>query len=451
MAIKTAEELQRLKELTQGAGLNAQVVPPEQIADPLTGTPVAATVAPTPVAAPTAAPPVIDPHAAAAPYNKQALDNSTQAAKLRTDAMAPAPEPQGAKENIVVGLRNALENMGRYGAPGGYYGQEEQRSQDYQKQQAVRLSQAKDLQDISEKQQGLGINAENVARQENYNQGQLAETTRLRQQQEAVAAETARHNTTMEGIEQNKPLKGAPGDMFFKPGGGDPIASVPAKPTQLRHVILQNTSTNKPEVWSIDANSQPVEKVGDAPAGTGAGALQLAQSTDGNGNAVYTIVDKANATARAVKAPGGDTALQTSDLGKANAKDDAKAAADFDSASKSLTAMEKLMQQSEANPNGAYPSDQAMADAFFNIIKPGSGARMNETQINRIITPGPLKDKMIVWAQKLSSGAPFDTQSRRDLYNSAKTVVESKRPKPRALAPINGKTTNGGWSVQVVQ
>ncbi len=120
---------------------------------------------------------------------------------------------------------------------------------------------------------------------------------------------------------------------------------------------------------------------------------------------------------------------------------------DFVIATKALRSLEGL------SKNGDYASDQAMGDAFFNIIKPGSGARMNQTQINNIMEPGPLKDKMLVWVQKLDQGQPMTPDSRAALVRAARIAVESKRPIPRAgntaapAAPAGGTTAPAkGWS-----
>lgn len=95
----------------------------------------------------------------------------------------------------------------------------------------------------------------------------------------------------------------------------------------------------------------------------------------------------------------------------------------------SMVALEKLAKQN------TYAADQAMADQFFNIIKPGSGARMNEASIQRLLTPGPLMDKMTVWAQKLSKGQPLDAAARQDLLNAAHAVVEAKQG---GAGPVGG-------------
>lgn len=387
--------------------------------------------------------PQLSPSAAADPYSTAAAGYNARADALEQQAMQPRQPDTG----LAAALRNAIENMGAWGAPGGHYGQEELRSQEAERQNDKRLGIAAQLRNLAEKQQGLGINASNEARQENYNQGQLEETRQLRERQALQEQELNRHNSAMEEIERNKPVSMAPGTQLATPQGKVLATNAP-KPVNLRHVVLDNKG--KPEIWSIDANSRPIEKVGDAPAGTaGASNLALSQSTDTNGNAVLTIVDKKNATSKPVMNNG--TPTLTADEGKANAKADAKSAADYETAANSLAAMEGLKKR------GTYASDQAMADAFFNIIKPGSGARMNQAQIDRFVTPGPLRDKMVAWAQKLDQGQPLDGPAREDLYQSAKVVVDSKKPKPRngapaaseSSVPVVGSTFNGAKVLKV--
>ncbi len=302
MALKTPEEIQKLKDILGAQAPAVPVTPPEQITDHLTNTPVAAAVTP-PVAAPTVAP--LNPGAAAKPYNDQAQAYNTQAVTMRTQAMQPQEEPQGAQQTIAAGLRNAMENMGRYGAPGGYYGQQDQRDQDYMKQQAMRLGQAKEMQDQADKQQQMGISAENVAREENYNQGQLAETTRQRQTQEAAQAETVRHNNEVE--QQGKFGHGANGQIYN---------------TKTGEVTREATATSKLQKQGGTLDGEPFFANYDAPngkyyspesgqdisgrfkpfvPGSGSPQDQVVQSHD-----QYQVLHKKTATATPVKDVNGD-------------------------------------------------------------------------------------------------------------------------------------------------
>lgn len=143
-------------------------------------------------------------------------------------------------------------------------------------------------------------------------------------------------------------------------------------------------------------------------------------TTDAQGNGVTQIVPKT--VGSEFKAPPSAADLKAKD--------------DFNVALKSLTAMQGLAKQA------TYASDQAMADQFFNIIKPGTGARMNQAQIDRFITPGPLKDKMIAWTQKLSNGQPLTPAARQDLIDAAHVVVESKRPGGNSGSSIDDEIIN---------
>ncbi len=147
----------------------------------------------------------------------------------------------------------------------------------------------------------------------------------------------------------------------------------------------------------------------------------VVQTVDANGQPITKIVPKT---------PGSEFA--SADAAKTDARNAAALAKDFKSSDDSLKAMKKLA------TNNSYASDQAMADQFFNIIKPGTGARMNQQQIERFITPGPLKDRMTAWAQRLGQGQPLTPAARQDLIQAAQDVVDSKRPPP---------ATTGGFRI----
>jgi hypothetical protein len=383
--------------------------------------------------------PQIDPQSVRAPYDQQAKELSDRADATEQAAMQPRPQPNA----LVTGLRAALESFGKFGAPGGYAGQEQQRQQDYEKQQGLQVNSADKMRALAEKMQGLGVNEENVARQENYNQGQLDETRQLRARQEEATKEAERHNVAME--EQGKFVSGGNG-LVFDARNGHIVQQATPKDQNLRHIQVQ--MNGKPEIWSIDSKSQLVAKVADATPGSGGSSSDtvIQPGTDENGNPVLYAVSKSQHQATPVTQKGNGAPLQTADAGKANVKNDAKNAEDFETSQNSLAAMEGLMKR------GTYASDQALGDQFFNIVKPGSGARMNQQQIERFMTPGPLKDKMIAWAQKLDQGQPLTPEARQDLYESAKVVVQSKQPKPRgaALAPA-AAPSSAGWSVKVVK
>ena len=142
------------------------------------------------------------------------------------------------------------------------------------------------------------------------------------------------------------------------------------------------------------------------------------------GHQMLVAVDRSGGTASPVTIAG-QTATKTppAQLNKTTADNKA-----YDDAQKSLTALEGLAKQN------TYPADQAMADQYFNIIKPGSGARMNEANIKRLLTPGPLMDKVTAWAQKLDQGQPLDPAARQAILEAARIVAESKKPAATAAS-----------------
>lgn len=101
-------------------------------------------------------------------------------------------------------------------------------------------------------------------------------------------------------------------------------------------------------------------------------------------------------------------------------------------ANQSVSALEKLASQN------TYIADVAMADQFFNVVKPGSGARMNQSYIDRLMQPGPLKNKMAVWAKKLGDGQLLTDEDRKYMIEAARAVASTKQP------PSTGTQGSGG-------
>jgi hypothetical protein len=144
------------------------------------------------------------------------------------------------------------------------------------------------------------------------------------------------------------------------------------------------------------------------------------------GQQMPVVVNKGNATGQVVTLSGGVQATKTPG---AQIAADVKEAEDYKTSANSLSAMKTLASQK------TYEADQAMGDQFFNVVKPGTGARMNGTQIDRFMTAGPLKEKMKVWAQKLDQGQPLTDAARKEMLDAAAAVVISKKPKATAPTP----------------
>jgi hypothetical protein len=92
----------------------------------------------------------------AAQYNERATRYGTQADELDRQAANPYPQPKGVGEHIVSGLRAGMESFGRWGAPGGYYKQEEKRQNDFTAQNASRVARAKSLREQAQQERTEG-------------------------------------------------------------------------------------------------------------------------------------------------------------------------------------------------------------------------------------------------------------------------------------------------------
>ncbi len=158
----TPEELDNLQKLLGGAGIN-----------------------------PPAAPPVSAP--AADPYQIQAERYTQQASDLDKQASNPYPEAHGTKEHLIEAARAAMESFGRFGAPGGYEGQEQLRRKNFNEHEDTLVSRAKDLRASAQQQQTLGETAKSREANQTIAQGNLDETKKLReiQEREAAAKEAA--------------------------------------------------------------------------------------------------------------------------------------------------------------------------------------------------------------------------------------------------------------------
>ena len=136
------------------------------------------------------------------PYEGRAAEMERQAAELEAQAAQPYPEPKGTKEYLVQAARAAMENFGRLGAPGGYYGQEELRQGKFADENKQRLAKAKEFRGSAQGERESGSTAAYRASQEQLNRDQMAqsasqhsaqidETRRLREIQERAESRLA--------------------------------------------------------------------------------------------------------------------------------------------------------------------------------------------------------------------------------------------------------------------
>lgn len=220
-----------------------------------------------------------------APYNAQANKYRSSADNLDQQASTPYPQPKGLKENIVKALGAGMESFGRWGAPGGYAGQEKIRQDRYQEEQKTKIERAKALRTEAQQQQELG---QTVAQRgvQNFNdneqlgisRGNLAVSQDNSKRAERIANRPVLDNNT-------------PGTSSF---GRDPntlrvlpgteVDTPPKPPTEKAWQYKDLSVDGKKEVWAIDPLSgTPHHKVGDAftDPNSGADGMQIVQGQVG--------------------------------------------------------------------------------------------------------------------------------------------------------------------------
>jgi hypothetical protein len=138
------------------------------------------------------------------------------------------------------------------------------------------------------------------------------------------------------------------------------------------------------------------------------------------------VVNKGNATGRAVTVGG-------MPVDKATASDQKDASA-FKDASHSLSAIKELAAQDTA------AADKGIIDQYFNIIRPSTGGRMSDSNINWLKTPGDVQDKVRVYMQLLDKGQPLTKNYRQEIINAAAAVVHSKDPNSNPSVSTGKKT-----------
>lgn len=153
-------------------------------------------------------------------YDLQGQKLSAQADALESKLNMKRPQPHGAKEQLINALRAMGESFGRFGAPGGYEGQEALRQKQFQEQQQFTYERAKELRTAAQQQQALGETARN-------RQDVLDETKRLRavQEREAAAKEAASRRPIIENV----------------PAGGTALARDPVTGLPIEGSIVNGT------------------------------------------------------------------------------------------------------------------------------------------------------------------------------------------------------------------
>ncbi len=391
-----------------------------------------------------------------APYNAQAAEYKSRADALDKQAAEPAPQPHGFKENLVVALRNGLENFGRYGAPGGYYGQEEKRQKAFTDENKDRVTRATALRNEAQQQQQLGQTTDFQTGELKNQEGNLAVAQGNLARENRIAGQPKRVEVGVGGVNQAT----NPDTGKVLPDTEIKGTEKPAPSYNLESKVIQE-GKDKYGLYAVDMrdNGRIVSRIGDAPAPTGAGGaggLGLVQgtSTDASGNPVIGVTDLRSKTFTPAHLAGDTTGapVATAAVGNNNLKVDAANSKMDQDRDASLKAMQGLVAQSRSNPNSAYINDQGLVDQFFNIVKPDSGARMNQAYIQNLLTPGPIADKVWAFAQKLGSGAPLIQADREYMVTAAQIVADAKRhQKTAGGVPATAAPAAGGSSTDSIR
>ena len=379
-------------------------------------------------------------------YNNQAAQYNLKANQLETEADTPAPQPKGFKENLIVALRNAGENFGRLGAPGGYYGQQAARDKAAEDEKNAKVKRAQELRTQAQQQQDAGSIADYRVKEADIQdrnatvaEGNLDVNRQQEKRNQQIANRPIGNDVGM-GVDR----------VFTNPDTGAELPNTrlhgqpkPETPTKLptKSIDVSGGTGKKREIWSYDPiGGALIAKVADDTSagmgGTGGGNPSVQKITGPNGEESVVVVDPRAATARPVTMQGDQTKTPVIGPTQAttNIRTDAAEQKAFKNLNDSYKVIQGLVAESRKDPNSAFLNDNAMVDQFFNIVKPDSGARMNQAYINNLLTPGPAADKLWAFLQKATTGAQLTQADREYMVNAARIVIEAKQPKPKAGA-----------------
>lgn len=362
------------------------------------------------------------------PYKQRAYQYNAQADALDKEAAAPAPQAVGAKQHVVEGIRAAMENFGRLGAPGGFYGQEEQRQKDFTAANTQRVNRAKDLRGQAQDQQDLSQRtAYQNSEVENQNRdAELRKTTEKRLQQ-----------TADNPVGNDIPAGGS--RVFNDPHSGKEIPGSriegndkPPVGYNLQQTVLDE-GNGKYGRYSVDMRDggKIVGRIGDAPApsaGGGAAALpQMAQATiDGEG--VIGGYDRKTNTFAPAKLQGDPNGapVHNATSGNANARAGTAATVDLVNAQRLLKGMQDTYARISSGKSQAIGADDmALLSSHiamtFGTVK---GARTGKDLIEAHLNARSLPDALSVLAQKVLNGGQLSAGQRQEFVELAKRRVD---------------------------
>lgn len=317
-----------------------------------------------------------------------------QAEQLQREVQPRPTGPQNWKEGIVQGIQGAM-------SPGGVAAMQ------YRNQQTERQRQQDVLGRVKELRQ------EGIQNQQLYNQDQNQQLDREQQNRAFGLQQDNADLNRMNVVSEIKARERTPQHVL---NPGDVLAEGP-------NIIAhgEDKAAPTPPVEQQELTDWLAKNKGKGPADFAAYKATLGQRpqrqvlwgddpNDPTKQRPYEY-DETTRTVRPI-----DVSRTPTQQLNTNAKVDQQG----ESASKSVAALEGLAKQN------TYIADVAMADQFFNVIKPDSGARMNQSYIDKLMTAGPLKNKMAAWAQKLNQGQLLTAEDRQYMIEAARVVAETK-------------------------
>jgi hypothetical protein len=401
----------------------------------------------------------------AAPYNDRAAQYNAQADQFDKEAAVPMPTPVGAKQHAVEAIRAGLENFGRLGAPGGYYGQEEKRQKSYDEDVAAKVKRAQELRTQAQQQQTLG-------QQSTYQAGELANQAgnldvsrgnlAVNQQEAATRAQVAGQPKTENigtgavGITRD-PKTGLPikGSEVYGP-------DKPATGYNLESKVIDE-GKGKFGLYAVDMrdNGRIVARIGDAPppgaGGTGGLPTPTTITDPKTGMPIAAGYDrKANTITPAKLA--GDTSgapVQAATVGNANARAVTTSAVGVNAAQNLLASMQDTLDRIKSGKSQAIGADDmnllsSHLAMTFGTVK---GARTGRDLIEAHVHARDLGDEMQVIMERVLNGGQLSPGQREEFVHLAQQRLNELKTGKQNLqndfgTPAPAATSSGNTPIK---
>lgn len=377
------------------------------------------------------------------PYNRRAGDYNKQATDLEKQADSPYPQPHGAKEHVVSALRAAMESFGRYGAPGGYYGQEEKRQKQFADENAGRISRAKELRGQAQQQQELGQTVAQRDEQNALGRANLDETAKLRGIQERAENRL--------DITANRPVVSttSPGStQTVRDVNGNLIDRMDVPP----NTPLRNIDPNSPE--GIRAR---LDFERNKPNPESQGKVQV-QYTGTDGKPAVGTLDKATNTITPAHLAG-DTSgatVQNATAGNTQVRAGTTATVDLVAAERLLHTMKDTLSRIESGQSSAPGADDMVLLSNHIAMTFGGvkGARTGRDLIEAHLKARSLPDSLAAAAERVMNGGQLTPGQRKEFVDLANRRVEEIRNSRSSLDDYFGGSgtpapTNTGGVIEL--